>query len=194
MSQVSISRTTLQFCIKWSINQHSCGLSFTAQDQTSSPQTSEIYLLSSWVCLKKRKKKIGVVFWNHRDCLPLWHVSTFYCSVNNMSLFLRALSSGQCVLQRSNIQLLAPVLAPEKVVCVGMNYRDHCVEQDVPIPSEPIIFNKFPNAITGPYDDILLPSQSQVRAAGDEIKNKKIQSFFQTSKGVVSLGSELHQC
>lgn len=64
-----------------------------------------------------------------------------------------------------------------------MNYHDHCVEQDVPIPSEPIIFNKFPNAITGPYDDILLPSLSQVRAAGDEIKNEKILSFFQTSRG-----------
>lgn len=80
------------------------------------------------------------------------------------------------MLQRSDIQLLAPVLTPEKVVCVGMNYRDHCMEQDVPIPSEPIIFNKFPNAITGPYDDILLPSQSQVRVAGDEIKKRKLLS------------------
>lgn len=53
---------------------------------------------------------------------------------------------------------------PEKVVCVGMNYRDHCLEQNAPIPKEPIIFNKFPSAITGPYDDIILPSESQVRA------------------------------
>ena len=80
-------------------------------------------------------------------------------------LFLRALSSGQCVLERSAIQLLSPVLAPEKVVCVGMNYRDHCLEQNAPIPKEPIIFSKFPSAITGPYDDIILPSESQVRAS-----------------------------
>ncbi|KAK5909687.1 hypothetical protein CesoFtcFv8_003595 [Champsocephalus esox] len=52
----------------------------------------------------------------------------------------RALSSGQCVLQRSDIRLLSPVLAPEK---------------------EPIIFSKFPSAITGPYDDIILPPESQ---------------------------------
>lgn len=77
--------------------------------------------------------------------------------------FRRALSSGQCVLERSHIRLLAPVLAPEKVVCVGMNYRDHCLEQNAPIPKEPIIFSKFPNAITGPYDDIILPSESEVR-------------------------------
>ncbi|XP_047449073.1 fumarylacetoacetate hydrolase domain-containing protein 2A [Mugil cephalus] len=73
----------------------------------------------------------------------------------------RALSSGQCVVTRADIQLLAPVLAPEKVVCVGMNYRDHCLEQNAPIPKEPIIFSKFPSAITGPYDDIALPSESQ---------------------------------
>lgn len=73
----------------------------------------------------------------------------------------RALSSGQHVLDRSNIKLLSPILAPEKVVCVGMNYRDHCLEQNAPIPIEPIIFSKFPNVITGPYDDIILPSESQ---------------------------------
>lgn len=55
-------------------------------------------------------------------------------------------------------------MAPEKVVCVGMNYRDHCLEQNVPVPEEPIIFSKFPSAITGPYDDIILPSESEVRA------------------------------
>lgn len=77
---------------------------------------------------------------------------------------LRALSSGQCVLERSHIRLLSPILAPEKVVCVGMNYRDHCLEVNASIPKEPVIFSKFPSAITGPYDDIILPSESEVRA------------------------------
>ncbi|XP_007563553.1 PREDICTED: fumarylacetoacetate hydrolase domain-containing protein 2-like isoform X3 [Poecilia mexicana] len=73
----------------------------------------------------------------------------------------RALASGQFVVERANIQLLSPILAPEKVVCVGMNYRDHCLEQNAPIPEEPIIFSKFPSAITGPYGDIILPPESQ---------------------------------
>lgn len=73
----------------------------------------------------------------------------------------RALSSGQCVVERSEVRLLPPILAPEKVVCVGMNYRDHCLEQNAPIPKEPIIFSKFSSAITGPYDDIILPDESQ---------------------------------
>nr|XP_020449381.1 fumarylacetoacetate hydrolase domain-containing protein 2-like [Monopterus albus]XP_020449382.1 fumarylacetoacetate hydrolase domain-containing protein 2-like [Monopterus albus]XP_020449384.1 fumarylacetoacetate hydrolase domain-containing protein 2-like [Monopterus albus]XP_020449385.1 fumarylacetoacetate hydrolase domain-containing protein 2-like [Monopterus albus]XP_020449386.1 fumarylacetoacetate hydrolase domain-containing protein 2-like [Monopterus albus] len=73
----------------------------------------------------------------------------------------RAMTCGQSVVEHSDIWLLSPVLAPEKVVCVGINYRDHCLEQNVPIPNEPVIFNKFPSAITGPYDDITLPSESQ---------------------------------
>lgn len=73
----------------------------------------------------------------------------------------RALASGQCLVDRADIQLLPPVSAPEKVVCVGMNYKDHCLEQNAPIPKEPIIFSKFPSAITGPYDDIILPTESQ---------------------------------
>ncbi|XP_014324110.2 fumarylacetoacetate hydrolase domain-containing protein 2-like [Xiphophorus maculatus] len=73
----------------------------------------------------------------------------------------RALASGKFVVERANIQLLSPILAPEKVVCVGMNYRDHCLEQNAPIPEEPIIFSKFPSAITGPYDHIILPTESQ---------------------------------
>ncbi|XP_053480240.1 fumarylacetoacetate hydrolase domain-containing protein 2 isoform X2 [Ictalurus furcatus] len=73
----------------------------------------------------------------------------------------RAMSSGKCVLPHTDIQLLAPVTGPDKVVCVGMNYRDHCLEQNAPIPTEPIIFSKFPSSITGPYDNIHLPTKSQ---------------------------------
>ncbi|XP_030628066.1 fumarylacetoacetate hydrolase domain-containing protein 2A isoform X2 [Chanos chanos] len=73
----------------------------------------------------------------------------------------RALTSGQCVVSRSEVKLLSPVTGPDKVVCVGMNYRDHCLEQNAPIPKEPIIFSKFPSSITGPFDDITLPAESQ---------------------------------
>ena len=59
---------------------------------------------------------------------------------------------------------LAPVTRPDKVVCVGMNYADHCREQNVPVPKEPIIFSKFASAIVGPYDNIILPPESQVGA------------------------------
>ncbi|XP_062490302.1 fumarylacetoacetate hydrolase domain-containing protein 2-like [Pezoporus occidentalis] len=72
----------------------------------------------------------------------------------------RALESGGHRVPRSAVQLLAPVGDPEKVICVGLNYRDHCLEQDVKVPKEPIIFSKFPSAIIGPFDDIVHPEDS----------------------------------
>ncbi|XP_073415620.1 oxaloacetate tautomerase fahd2, mitochondrial isoform X2 [Dendrobates tinctorius] len=73
----------------------------------------------------------------------------------------RALDSGQNTLSRSQLSILAPITNPEKVICIGMNYIDHCLEQNVPVPKEPIIFNKFPSSIVGPYDSIVLPAESQ---------------------------------
>ena len=53
-------------------------------------------------------------------------------------------------------RVLAPLKTMEKVLCVGMNYVDHCTEQNFPIPKEPIIFNKMPSTVTNPGDDIEL--------------------------------------
>jgi 2-keto-4-pentenoate hydratase/2-oxohepta-3-ene-1,7-dioic acid hydratase in catechol pathway len=44
-----------------------------------------------------------------------------------------------------------------KVVCVGLNYRDHAVEANMPIPSEPILFLKPTSSIVGPNDDVEIP-------------------------------------
>ncbi|XP_051775813.1 fumarylacetoacetate hydrolase domain-containing protein 2A isoform X1 [Erpetoichthys calabaricus] len=70
----------------------------------------------------------------------------------------RALGSGQHVVPRSQVSIFSPITNPDKVVCVGMNYEDHCREQNVPLPKEPIIFNKFSSCIVGPYDDIIYPA------------------------------------
>lgn len=64
---------------------------------------------------------------------------------------------------RDGVQLLAPLGDPQKLICVGLNYRDHCGEQGARVPTDPVIFNKFPSAIAGPFDDIVLPQESSVR-------------------------------
>ena len=50
---------------------------------------------------------------------------------------------------------------PSKYIGIGLNYKDHAIEQNLPIPKEPIIFSKFTNCITGPYDDIEIPKNSK---------------------------------
>lgn len=60
----------------------------------------------------------------------------------------------------ADVQLLAPVLKPGKILCVGLNYRDHAIESKMVIPEVPTIFLKLPNAVTGPDSDIVLPRNS----------------------------------
>ena len=60
-----------------------------------------------------------------------------------------------------NKRIGACVSNPSKFIGIGLNYRDHAIEQNLPIPKEPIIFSKFTNCISGPNDDIIVPKNSQ---------------------------------
>ena len=50
---------------------------------------------------------------------------------------------------------------PGNFIAVGLNYADHAAESNMPIPSEPILFNKAPNCIVGPNDDVVIPKGSK---------------------------------
>jgi len=56
--------------------------------------------------------------------------------------------------------LAAPIPDPPKVICIGLNYRDHAAESGAPIPAEPVLFSKFSSAIIGPEEPIVLPRVS----------------------------------
>jgi len=58
------------------------------------------------------------------------------------------------------IRLGAPVARPSKIVCIGLNYKDHAKETGAAIPAEPILFFKSTTAITGPNDNIIIPKNS----------------------------------
>ena len=60
----------------------------------------------------------------------------------------------------SSVTLLAPIPRPPKLICVGLNYRDHAKETNMEIPVVPTIFNKFPNTVIGPGETIVLPKNS----------------------------------
>ena len=60
----------------------------------------------------------------------------------------------------ASVKLLAPVPRPPKIICVGLNYRDHAAESHSEIPTVPTIFNKFPNVVIGPGAPIVLPKAS----------------------------------
>ena len=80
----------------------------------------------------------------------------------NVVLFLNSFANHSASkVSLKEINLLAPITQPDKVICVGMNYKDHCEEIGAPIPKEPVVFNKFPSCIIGPNDDIHYPEISK---------------------------------
>ena len=53
-----------------------------------------------------------------------------------------------------------PIGRPSKIVCVGLNYRDHARESGMAIPDEPVLFFKATTALSGPNDDVIIPKGS----------------------------------
>jgi 2-keto-4-pentenoate hydratase/2-oxohepta-3-ene-1,7-dioic acid hydratase in catechol pathway len=62
------------------------------------------------------------------------------------------------VLPLSEVSLRAPLPRPGKIICVGLNYHDHCREQNVEPPAYPMLFAKFANAITDPGSVVVRPA------------------------------------
>ncbi|XP_014675983.1 PREDICTED: fumarylacetoacetate hydrolase domain-containing protein 2-like isoform X1 [Priapulus caudatus] len=73
----------------------------------------------------------------------------------------RLLDDKESELRVDQSEYLAPLIRPDKVVCVGMNYRDHCEEQGAPIPTEPLLFSKWSSCISAPYADIQYTDETQ---------------------------------
>lgn len=63
---------------------------------------------------------------------------------------------ARSTLPTSEVRVLAPVGAPSKVICVGLNYRDHATESGIEVPAAPLLFSKAPSSIVGPNDPILI--------------------------------------
>ena len=61
----------------------------------------------------------------------------------------------------STVKILAPIPRPPKMICIGLNYRDHALESKGEIPKLPTIFNKFTNVIIASGDPIVLPKASE---------------------------------
>lgn len=55
----------------------------------------------------------------------------------------------------ADVELLSPILEPQKILCVGLNYRGHCDEQKKEYPKEPMFFSKYASTIVGPTGDVI---------------------------------------
>jgi len=65
------------------------------------------------------------------------------------------------LVDRQDAYWFAPVPRPGKLICIGLNYRDHAAESKLPIPERPLMFSKFSSCVIGPGEPVVLPSTSQ---------------------------------
>lgn len=61
----------------------------------------------------------------------------------------------------ASVRLRAPISKPPKILCMGLNYRDHALEARLEIPKVPVLFAKFNNTVIGTGDNIVLPKNSR---------------------------------
>lgn len=79
--------------------------------------------------------------------------------LERLEQFVKA-NEGSLTVVPKDARLGSPVARPSKIVCIGLNYADHARETNAAIPPEPVIFMKSTTALTGPFDDIIIPKNS----------------------------------
>jgi 2-keto-4-pentenoate hydratase/2-oxohepta-3-ene-1,7-dioic acid hydratase in catechol pathway len=73
-----------------------------------------------------------------------------------------AVAAGGLAEIEAGARLGAPIARPGKVVCIGLNYRDHAAETGQDVPQRPVVFMKDPYTVVGPYDNVSIPRGSQM--------------------------------
>jgi acylpyruvate hydrolase len=70
-------------------------------------------------------------------------------------------SQDNILIPRCQARLVAPVPRPGKLICIGLNYRDHAAESNMKIPEKPVVFSKFTTSVIAPCEPVVLPEASQ---------------------------------
>ena len=71
------------------------------------------------------------------------------------------INKEDCPILNKSIRLGVPLVRPSKIVCVGLNYTKHAEESGMEIPKEPVLFFKATSALSGPFDQIIIPKNSK---------------------------------
>src|SRR5713101_6102028 len=81
---------------------------------------------------------------------------TYEAMARDPSLLTEATEKGWLT-RRSGAYWFAPVPRPGKLICIGLNYRDHAAESNMAIPEKPVVFSKFATALIAPGEAVVLP-------------------------------------
>ncbi len=88
---------------------------------------------------------------------------------------------------------MLPIERPQKIICVGLNYKDHAEEQGIPLPDRPILFAKWPNTLIAPGEPILVPAithevdyEAELGVViGSRVRGVSVENALETVAGYV---------
>ena len=81
-------------------------------------------------------------------------------ALRRVESWLNSKQPAEDLIPLAQARLLAPLPRPPKIICVGLNYRDHAIESKMEIPKVPTIFSKYATSVIGPSEEIVLPKLS----------------------------------
>ena len=96
---------------------------------------------------------------------------------------LKTIDSLSLPIMDTNLRIGPCVSRPSKFIGIGLNFKDHAEEQNLPLPKEPIIFSKFTSCITGPNDPIIVPK-------GSEHTDWEVELGFVIGKKAINVNTE----
>lgn len=82
----------------------------------------------------------------------------------------RTASGRRVVYQRSEVNLKAPIADPPKIICIGLNYKDHAEESGMALPKKPVLFTKFASSIVGPGEAVVHPGAAVTSQVDYEVE------------------------
>lgn len=98
-----------------------------------------------------------------------WDISPIFTDIDGAFLSGNGVEATKAALIKESLEeikdykrlrLGPPIATPKKIVCVGLNYREHAHETNAAIPDEPVVFMKDPSTVVGPFDDVFIPKNS----------------------------------
>jgi 2-keto-4-pentenoate hydratase/2-oxohepta-3-ene-1,7-dioic acid hydratase in catechol pathway len=117
--------------------------------------------LLNFECAYDGAAKAGHLAWLDMDGPQFQKArETYEALVNNSNSVAQAIQKGWLT-RRADAYWLAPVPRPGKLICIGLNYRDHAAESNMAIPERPVVFSKFSTAVIAPGEPVITPESSQ---------------------------------
>jgi 2-keto-4-pentenoate hydratase/2-oxohepta-3-ene-1,7-dioic acid hydratase in catechol pathway len=99
--------------------------------------------------------------WFDLDGPWLQKAREIFDAVQRDQSLLDQLKQRNLVIPAQDAYWFAPVPRPGKLICIGLNYRDHAKESNMPLPEKPVVFSKFSSAVIAPGEPVVIPRASK---------------------------------